>query len=243
MAARPKTAAKKPANPKKPLAAKKPASKKKVAAKPKAVARKKAPSPKKSAARPKKASRPVTSAMKLAGVGSEAVKKATGKAWDQWLVLLDKAGAAKMPHKAIAEMVYEKWSVPPWWGQMVTVGYEQARGLRAVNQKLDGYAASASKTFDAALERVYAAWKDPSQREKWLPSAPLDVRRSTDGKSMRITWTLGDSNVEVNFSSAGASKSKVQVEHGKLADPKEVAAQKKYWREGLERLKAMVELK
>jgi uncharacterized protein YndB with AHSA1/START domain len=178
---------------------------------------------------------------RLAGVGSDAVLKATGKAWDQWLRLLDRAGARQMPHKAIAEMVYEKWNVPPWWGQMVTVGYEQARGLRAVNQKADGYAANASRTVNAALDKLYGAWSDPKLRETWLPSAPLKVRRSTDGKSMRITWTLGDSSVEVNFYSAGPGRSKVQVQHGKLEDAKEVQAQKKYWSEGLDRLKAALE--
>ncbi len=178
---------------------------------------------------------------RLAGVGSDAVLKATGKAWDQWLRLLDRAGAQKMPHKAIAEMVYEKWNVPPWWGQMVTVGYEQARGLRAINQKADGYAANASRTVNAALDKLYGAWSDPKLREIWLPSAPLKVRRSSEGKSMRITWTLGDSSVEVNFYPVGPGKSKVQVQHGKLEDAKEVQAQKKYWSEGLERLKAALE--
>lgn len=178
---------------------------------------------------------------RLAGVGSDAVLKATGKAWDQWLRLLDKAGAKKMPHKAIAEMVYEKWNVPPWWGQMVTVGYEQARGLRAINQKADGYAANASKTVNAALDQLYGAWSDPKLREKWLPSAPLKVRKSTDGKSMRITWTLGDSRVEVHFQPLGPGKSKVRVQHRKLEDAQEVQAQKKYWAEGLARLKAALE--
>ena len=78
-------------------------------------------------------------------------------------------------------------------------------------------------------------------REFWLPGAPLDVRRSTDGKSMRITWTLGNSSVDVNFYEKGPAKSMVQVQHTKLSDAEAVAAQKAYWSEGLERLRAWLE--
>jgi len=179
--------------------------------------------------------------VRLAGVGSDAVMRATGKAWEEWLKVLDKAGAVKMPHKAIAEMVYDRFGIPGWWAQMVTVGYEQARGLRSMYEKADGFAANASKTFQANLERLYGAWHDPRLREVWLPGAPLDVRKSSDGKSMRITWTLGNSSVEVNFYAKGPEKSMVQVQHSKLSDAEAVAAQKAYWSSGLERLKGWLE--
>ena len=44
-------------------------------------------------------------ALRLAGIGTDAVARATGKAWDQWLAILDKAGAIAMPHKAIASLL------------------------------------------------------------------------------------------------------------------------------------------
>jgi hypothetical protein len=198
------------------------------------VALKKA-APKKAA--PKKAApKKAETFLQLAGVGNEAVMKATGKAWEDWLKVLDKAGALQMPHKQIAETVYGKFGVPGWWSQMVAVGYEQARGLRELHQKADGFSANASKTFQANLERLYVAWHDPRLREVWLPGAPLQVRKSTDGKSLRITWTLGNSNVDVNFFSKGPDKSVVQVEHSKLTNAEAVAAQKAYWSSGLERL-------
>ncbi|APV50619.1 hypothetical protein BWI17_13520 [Betaproteobacteria bacterium GR16-43] len=181
---------------------------------------------------------PGTQVLKLAGIGSDAVLKATGKAWSDWLKILDKAGADGMRHKEIAEMVYGKFGVPGWWSQMVTVGYEQARGLRAVHEKVSGFSASVTKTFQANMDRLYNAWHDPRLREVWLPGAPMQVRRSTDGKSMRVTWTLGNSNVDVNFTSKGPEKSTVQVEHSKLSDAEAVAAQKAYWNAGLERLGA-----
>jgi len=224
------------------VAVRKPAVKRKVAKRP--VARK--PVARKPAARkavPLKASRSdvprkADDVAKLAGVGSEAVLKATGKAWEDWLKVLDQAGAASMPHKQIASMLGDRYGVPGWWTQMVAVGYEQARGLRSVHQKADGFSASASKTFRANLDRLFSAWSDPQVREVWLPGAPLQVRRATDGKSLRITWTLGNSNVDVHFASKGPDKSVVQIEHSKLSGAEAVAAQKAYWASGLERLNA-----
>lgn len=180
-------------------------------------------------------------ALRLAGVGSDAVARATGKAWDQWLAALDKAGAAAMPHKAIASMLAGRFGVPPWWSQMVAVGYEQARGLREAHQKSDGYAASASRTVQAGLDRLYGAWADPKLRALWLGEAPVTVRRSTDGKSMRITWGAGESRVDVNFHPAGAGRSRVQVEHGKLGDAEDVRDKKAFWAAALDRLRTMLE--
>jgi hypothetical protein len=179
--------------------------------------------------------------LRLAGVGSDAVMRATGRAWDEWLKLLDRAGAKKMPHKEIALMLSRKFEVPDWWSQMVTVGYEQARGLRLVNQKADGFAANASRTVGIAVKHLYDAWNDPKMRARWLPDAPLEVRRSTDGKSMRLTWTAGGSYVDVGFFAKGPHKSMVQIDHGKLKSAAAVARQKAFWSDALDRLKALFE--
>ena len=180
-------------------------------------------------------------ALRLAGVGSEAVLKATGRAWEEWLKVLDRAGAKRMPHKEIALMLSRKFSVPDWWSQMLTVGYEQARGLREVYQKADGFSASASKTVATQLSRLYAAWSDPAIRDRWLPDAPIEISRSTDGKSIRMRWAQGGSRVDVGFYSKGADKSMVAIEHGKLADSATAARQKAFWSAALARLKALLE--
>jgi hypothetical protein len=178
---------------------------------------------------------------RLAGVGKEAVQRATGRDWDEWLRILDRAGARKMSHKEIALYLSRRCAVPDWWSQMVTVGYEQARGLRDVYQHADGYAANASRTIDVTVDQLYNAWSDPRARARWLPKAPVEVRRSVDGKSMRMAWKSGASRVVVNFSVKGSAKSAVHVEHGKLASVTAVTRQKTYWSAALERLKALLE--
>lgn len=195
----------------------------------------------KPASPPGRAMRLSREALRLAGVGSDAVARATGKAWDQWLALLDKAGAAAMPHKAIANLLAEKYAVPPWWSQMITVGYEQARGMREAYQKADGYSASVSRTMAAGVERLYGAWADPALRSLWLGTAPAVVTRARDGKSMILAWTAGGSRVEVNFTPAGERKSRVAVQHSKLADRAAVDEKKGFWAGALGRLKALLE--
>ena len=59
---------------------------------------------------------------KAAGISDEAVKKATGKTWKQWIAALDKAGCRKLDHKTIAKYVNDHFEVGDWWGQMITVG-------------------------------------------------------------------------------------------------------------------------
>jgi hypothetical protein len=180
--------------------------------------------------------------MRLARVGSDAVERATGRAWDEWLKLLDRAGARRMPHKEIAQLLNRQFKIPGWWCQMVTVGYEQARGLRAVNQKAAGFSAYASKTVTVPVSRLYDAWSDAHVRSRWLPAdAPLEVRRMTRGKSMRITWTRDRSSVDVGFVAKGAGKSQVALEHGKLKSAAAVARQKEFWKAALARLKLLVE--
>jgi len=86
------------------------------------------------------------------GISSAAVKKATGKTWREWLGVLDKAGAAKLPHKDIVQRLQRAHRLADWWGQMVAVGYEQARGLRVKHQKPDGFEISVAKTIAAPVE-------------------------------------------------------------------------------------------
>jgi len=177
-----------------------------------------------------------------AGISSEAVHAKTGKTWKEWFALLDKAGASAWPHKEIARRLKDQCNCPDWWAQMVTVGYEQARGLRVKHQKCDGeYSASASKTLGAPVSALFAAWNEPKLRSKWLSgSKGLTVRKSTENKSLRITWADG-TNVDVNLFAKGPAKSQVAVEHGKLAGVVQVRGAKEYWAAALARLQALLE--
>lgn len=176
---------------------------------------------------------------RIAGIGSEAVRQATGKGWQEWLAILDEAGARAMDHPTIARFLNEAHKVPGWWAQMVTVGYEQARGMREETAR--GYEAGRSKTIAASPEDVFAAWKDGRKRARWLADPDVTIRTSAPGRSLRMTWIDGETSVEVWLTPKGESKTQVAVQHVKLANARDVERKKAYWGEQLERLKDLLE--
>ena len=176
-----------------------------------------------------------------AGISSDAVKAKTGKGWKQWFALLDKAGAAKWPHKQIAAYLHDECECPNWWSQMVTVGYEQARGLRVKHQTAGGFTAGASTTINVPVAALFQAWSNAKLRAKWLSeSAKIAIRSASENRRLRIGWS-DDSNVEVMFYGKGKDKSRVTIERRKLTNTSEVMKVKKYWIAALEKLKSLLE--
>jgi hypothetical protein len=170
---------------------------------------------------------------KLAGWSDELIKAKTGCDWDRWVNALDYAKAHEWPHREIARYIHEKYKVPGWWTQTVTVGYERIKGLRAIGQRRDGgYEANKSRTYPVPLARLYRGFSDKRNRAKWLPGVDLTIRTATKDKSMRITWPDGTS-VVVGFLSKGDAKSSVQVQHGKLSDKAAADRVKAFWGERL----------
>jgi hypothetical protein len=176
------------------------------------------------------------------GISDEAVKKATGRTWEQWFRILDAAGARKMKHKDIALSIDKKFpEIGGWWCQMVTVGYEQARGIREKHQTPDGYKISGSKVINAPVKAVFNAWQDEKTRRRWLPDAGFTIRKATPHKSMRITWVDGKTSVDVNFYPKGNGKAQISLQHTKLSDAKAAEKKKAYWSKQLDRLKSLLE--
>jgi hypothetical protein len=172
----------------------------------------------------------------LAGRSDTILKQRTGCTWERWVKALDRVKAHTWSHREIAKYVAEKYKIPGWWAQTVTVGYERIKGLRAVGQRRDGsFEANKSKTLAAPLERVYAAFKEPRTRARWLPDVDLNIRSATREKSMRISWP-DRSSVVVGFTSRGAGKSQVALTHAKLPDQASATRMKAYWAERLDAL-------
>lgn len=172
---------------------------------------------------------------KINGIGDEAVRAKTGKTWGEWIATLDKAGARTMEHAEIASLLHEKFRVPGWWTQMVTVGYEQSIGKRVPRQKADGFAASASKTVSVSAAAAFKAFNDPRKRASWLTDE-LTIRKATAPKSLRITCEDGKTHLDVNIYAKGEDKAQVTLQHTKLASARAAARMKKYWGDALKRL-------
>jgi hypothetical protein len=164
-------------------------------------------------------------------VGDEAVLRATGKDWKEWVRVLRDAGAAKMSHKEIAAMLHEEHGVAPWWSQTVTVGYERLTGRREKHQVVGGFQVSVTRTIAAPMAACERAWRDARARAKWLPEK-ITIRRSSTPGVMRFAWEDG-SDVEVRLTSKGEAKTQVAVQVRKLRDAKAVARTQQFWKDRL----------
>lgn len=169
-------------------------------------------------------------------ISDAAVQAKTGRDWTEWFVLLDAEGAAEMTHRQIAAALSARHGLSGWWSQMVTVAYEQARGRREPHQTSRGYQVGVSKTVPINVDVLFTAWEDDASRRQWLGNESIIIRRATRAKSMRVTWSDGQTNVDVSFWDKGPAKSTVQVQHSKLADRKDVEAKRSFWRSALARL-------
>jgi uncharacterized protein YndB with AHSA1/START domain len=173
-------------------------------------------------------------------ISEDAVHERTGRTRTEWFEVLDAAGAAGLTHAEIARILSERHGVPGWWAQMVTVGYERARGLRAPGERRGGgFDVSVSRTIAAPVATVQAAFTDRAAR--WLDDGELRLRTSLPGKSSRFDWGDGTTRVNAYFTAKGDAKTTVAVSHERLADAEAAERAKAGWRTRLTRLKELLE--
>ena len=154
----------------------------------------------------------------IAGMSDEKVKAKTGCTWERWVYSLDRKKAGQMTHREIATLINEKYKVDGWWSQMVTVGYERIKGLRARGQRRDGsYEAGKSRTFNVPVTTLFDAWADETVRRRWLNETGVEVRTATAPKSMRLGWP-DETIVAAWFEAKGKSKSTLSLAHTKLPE-------------------------
>ncbi len=100
---------------------------------------------------------------------------------------------------------------------------------------------SASKTVSVPVARVYDAFVNDAQRERWLPGAELRRRKATPHKSARYDWEDGSTRVNVGFFALGEDKSRIAIGHERLPDADTAAEMKAWWRERVAALAALLE--
>ena len=180
------------------------------------------------------------SAVHAPKVSDEAVKAKTGKIWTGWFAALDKAGAKKLGHSAIAQLLVTKHGVPGWWSQMITVEYELSRGLREHHRKLDGYSVSATKTIATTLSDLYAATANAARRKQWLPKGTFKPSSQTKNKYVNGAWTKG-ARINFGFYAKGENKAQIAVQVNKLAAKKDVEVERGAWKAALAKLQSTLE--
>jgi hypothetical protein len=174
-------------------------------------------------------------------ISDDVVKKRTGKNWKDWFSILNKAGAKKMEHKAIAQLLNTKYGLSDWWSQMVTVQYEQDIKGRKKHETVLGFQISRSITLEFPITKIFHSINSPIKRVIWLKDPGIIITKSNKDKSIRAKWVDGKTNIEVQLYPKENFKIQVVVQHNKLGSAKEAANMKLYWGKQLRNLKLYLE--
>ncbi|WP_300342248.1 hypothetical protein [Nesterenkonia sp.] len=172
------------------------------------------------------------------------IERASGISWDEWVALLDEAGAEKLKHAQIAEITYrempEHVSSRGWWAQGVAIAYQHHKGLRIPGRSSTGdFAASASKTYPGDKDAALTRWQQVVEGQDSFGGVPLEEAPTTSATEKWRYWRakLADgTRVAVTISDKPGGKSTVAVQHSKLASADQITTWKSVWKEVLAQL-------
>jgi hypothetical protein len=102
--------------------------------------------------------------------------------------------------------------------------------MRALHERPDGFSMNASKTFPVPVERLFAAFVEPAERERWLEAVTLRNRTNQPNKSARFDVLPGETRLAITFVAKGPEKAVAQLQQEQLADAADVARWKGLWK-------------
>jgi len=185
---------------------------------------------------------------RLNNVTSEAVKKATGKTWDEWVDFLDSKGMAGKTHKEMALWLMEERLIESgWWAQSVTLGYEFAKGRRVVGKTLDsGFQIGVQRMIPAPKEKIWSFLQSPMGKRLWTEDAMVEMRSLVEGEKMRMRWqpdgrsTPTTLQISLYCPRNTTEKTQVRIHHEKLGSSNEREKMRGKWKKVLDELTKMV---
>jgi uncharacterized protein YndB with AHSA1/START domain len=195
---------------------------------------------------------------KIATTSAESAKKHTGRTWDQWIALLDKAGGRSMGYRELNARLSVRHKLKPYWAMLIAMGYEIHIGRRVLGRNSKGeYGTVASKTIPLTKADAWEFLTSPEGMKIWLkPFAHFpfekgrgfevdggvfgEVRTVKKGERVRFTWTGEEwpkpSVVQVMVIARKGEKSLVVIQHEKIPSMEMRNQLKEQWKESLGRL-------
>lgn len=179
---------------------------------------------------------------KVGKTSTEAVQKATGKSWDEWIKIVDKEGGANMTHKEIARMLHDKKYIESgWWCQQVTVGYEYVKGRRKVGETLSqGVEIGVSKTVPVSQTKLWEFVNSDEGKRIWLQDAEVEIRTQKAPERLRMRYRQKNwkntSTLQIYVENLGKEKSRLTFHNEKLSILKQRSEMKDHWQKVLEEI-------
>ncbi len=178
-------------------------------------------------------------------------REKTGHGLTHWFDVLDRFSAVEKGHTAAARHLHDAHSVPGWYAQGITVAYERARGVRALNQRGDGaYEVSISKVVAATTADVINAFTKKSRRT-WMRMIDTNLSRALtaalDGSASkgflvrpdgqgRLRYKWDGTTVQFYLLPKAGGKLSVVVTNTKLAGAAILEQRRRQWRTALNAL-------
>ena len=198
-----------------------------------------------------RATRTAPAAPSRGSVSDATAIEKTGHGLSHWFDVLDRFGAVEKGHTAAARHLHDTHHVPGWYAQGITVAYERARGVRALNQRGDGaYEVSISKVVEGSAVDVIKAFSK-TVRRRWMTdvnaslvnalATALDSRTSKgfvvrpDGQG-RFRYKWDGTTVQFYLLPKTADKVSVVVTNTQLSRAAMVDERRAQWRAALKAL-------
>ena len=190
------------------------------------------------------------------GLSDAKSREKTGHGLEHWFDVLDRFDAVQKGHTAAARHLSDTHGVDGWYAQGITVAYERARGVRAINQRRDGgYEVSVSKVLPVATPDVVKAFAESRRRRKWIadtdPRLVTALSSALDGSASkgfvvkpngqaRLRYPWDSTIVEVYLLPKAGDRSSIVVVSKKLGSQTIVAERRAQWRTALGALAAFL---
>jgi Activator of Hsp90 ATPase homolog 1-like protein len=192
-------------------------------------------------------------------LSSDKVREATGRGWEEWLEVLDAAGATDLDHKGIVTHLEQHHpETDSWWRQSIAVGYEQARGMRKLGETASGFqvsvqrsvhrdAGAAWRLIEAGPESLFGGPVELTEGARYeIPAvgdamaASGEVRVVKPGDRIRMTWQPvgweAPATVQVTLLESVSGKTAINVLIEKLADAEQRDLARAHWGSALEKI-------
>jgi uncharacterized protein YndB with AHSA1/START domain len=194
-----------------------------------------------------KALAPAPGAPAKGPVSDARLREKTGHGLDHWFAVLDRFGAVEKGHSAAARHLFEVHEVGGWYAQGITVAYERARGVRVINQRVDGdFEVSVSKVIASDAATLIKAFTDARRRRQWIGRAgPALAKALTSALSDktskgfvvrpdglgRFRYKWEGTTVQFYLEPKAGGKTSVVVQHTKLANAAMVDQRRAEWKQ------------
>lgn len=195
-------------------------------------------------------------------ISNEAIFESTGRNWDDWFMWLDQEDAMTLNHKEIVALLDDNFNLNGWWQQMISVTYEQVRGMREEGQtQAAGYEIGVSKTFNCSAEVLWKILMQTPGRDIWLGASTDFILKKkanyllTDGregqirsihenKRIRLTWdheSLNETSTLQLTIVNKLEKSTLAFHQEKLSNQGERELMRKHWKQVINRIETIIE--